>query len=402
MRETYTLRTMSIYDEPNYKLAKSLSIVTGRWPYQTYGQSFILVAIIWIAFTLQAVPQTLAIILHFHDREVLLEAMAPYIIDIMFVAKYMNASYSAKLMKICFDKIKTDWTLLHNDEEKRILTYHANIGRLISTGYSGFAAVTTAIFIVEPIIPRIVNEITKSNVTIPLRFALPVEYVIFEKENYFWLMFTITNLFAINMIIVIIMCDVVFITCVQHVCGLFAVVGFRIESTPLGKVVKEEAKGKISSDASYKHLVSCIRSHRRALEFADLLEDTFSKSFGVVVALNLPMMSVTAMQIITQSNTVQQILKYLSFAFAQMLHLYFDCFMSQNLTDKSVRIQKCIANVKYYDLSIESQKLLLLMTMRSQIPCKVTAAKIMELSIENFGNMVKTSGSYFTMLMSMG
>lgn len=48
------------------------------------------------------------------------------------------------------------------------------------------------------------------------------------------------------------------------------------------------------------------------------------------------------------------------------------------------------ANMKWYNISKKSQKLILLMTMRSQTPCKLTAGKIMELSIENFG-MVKNT-----------
>ncbi|XP_008549291.3 odorant receptor 22c-like [Microplitis demolitor] len=396
---------MDIYDKPYYKITKISASLIGRWPYQSSRQSLVIVAVIWIAFILQAIPQIIAIVTHFDDREVLLEALAPFIIDIVCVAKYMNSFYNAELIKTLFERVKKDWRLLPKDREKKILEYHVDLGRLMSVGYAGFAFITTVIFVTEPILPRIINKLTNSNESVPLKFALPLEYIIFEKENHYWLMLIITNIFAINMIVVIISCDIMFITFVQHVCGLFAVVGFRIQSSPTGKITgknkKEASSRKSSQDVAYKHLVSCIRSHRRALEFAEIIETTFSTSFGVVVALNLPIMSITGLQLITQSNTVEQMLKYLMFALAQMLHLFFDCFLSQNLTDMSSQIPHCIANVKWYDNSKESQKLILLMIMRSQVPSKLTAGKIMELSIENFGVMVKTSGSYFTMLLSM-
>ncbi|XP_057333493.1 odorant receptor Or2-like [Microplitis mediator] len=396
---------MDIYDKPYYKVTKMFASLIGRWPYQSSRQSLVIVTVIWSAFILQAIPQTIAIINNFDNREVLLEALAPYIIDIACLIKYANTIYNAEMVKTLFERIKKDWSLLSKDREKKILEYHVDLGRLMSVGYAGFAFITTVIFVTEPILPRIINKLTKSNESVPLKFALPLEYIIFEKENHYWLMLIITNIFAANMIVVIISCDIMFITCVQHVCGMFAVVGFRIENAPtdkiMGKNQKEVSSQKNSHDGSYKHLVSCIRSHRRALEFAELLEETFTAGFGVIVALNLPIMSITGLQLITQSNTVQQTLKYLLFAIAQMLHLFFDCFLSQNLTDMSSRIQECIANVKWFEISNESQKLLILMTMRSQVPCKLTAAKIMELSIENFGMMVKTSGSYFTMLLSM-
>ncbi|XP_057338917.1 odorant receptor 22c-like [Microplitis mediator] len=396
---------MDIYDKPYYKITKISASLIGRWPYQSSRQSLVIVTVIWSAFILQAIPQIIAIVTHFDDREVLLEALAPFIIDIVCVAKYINSIYNAELMIILFERIKKDWRLIPRNREKKILESHVDLGRLMSVGYAGFAFITTVIFVTEPILPRIINKLTKSNESVPLKFALPLEYIIFEKENHYWLMLIITNIFAINMIVVIISCDIMFITFVQHVCGLFAVVGFRIENSPTGKITgknkKEVSSRKNSQDVAYRHLVSCIRSHRRALEFAELVETTFSTSFGVVVALNLPIMSITGLQLITQSNTVEQTLKYLMFALAQMLHLFFDCFLSQNLTDMSSQIPQCIANMKWYYNSKESQKLILLMIMRSQVPCKLTAGKIMELSIENFGVMVKTSGSYFTMLLSM-
>lgn len=80
-------------------------------------------------------------------------------------------------------------------------------------------------FVMEPVLPRIVNKIIKSNETVPLKFALPLEYIFFEKEDHYWPMLTITNIFAVNIIVVIISCDVIFITCIQHVCGIFAVIG---------------------------------------------------------------------------------------------------------------------------------------------------------------------------------
>ncbi|XP_044598558.1 odorant receptor 22c-like [Cotesia glomerata] len=396
---------MDLYDQPHYRTTKNFAILIGRWPYQSPFQSVVILVVIWTAFILQAIPQTIAIIKHYDNRAILLECLPAYAMDIVMAIKYINLIYNAETIKHLFELMREDWKLLKNEEEKRILQYHTDIGRLLASVYAGFAFTTTGMFVMEPVLPRIVNKIIKSNETVPLKFALPLEYIFFKKEDHYWPMLTITNIFAINIIVVIISCDVIFITCIQHVCGIFAVIGFRIENASTGGARLKDKYGiSVKSnlqDPTYKHLVSCIRIHRRAFYLADILEETFTQSFGVVVALNLPLMSITGLQLITQSNTVEQTIKFALFAAAQMMHLFFDCFLSQNLTDMSIEIQQCISNVKWYKSSKESQKILLLMLMRSQVPCKVTAAKIMELSIENFGNMVKTSGSYFTMLLSM-
>ncbi|XP_044599206.1 uncharacterized protein LOC123275263 [Cotesia glomerata] len=158
---------------------------------------------------------------------------------------------------------------------------------------------------------------------------------------------------------------------------------------------------KILLEALSAFAVHCLFFNFLQMRFAELLEECYAMSFGVLVGLNLPMISLTGFQIITQSNTVQQILKGLTFIAGQMLHLFFDCYMSQKLNDSSSQIAQSIANVNWYKQSIRSQKLLVVMTVRSQVPCKLTAGKVMDLSIENFAKMLKTAGSYFTMLLSM-
>ncbi|XP_074103599.1 odorant receptor 13a-like [Cotesia typhae] len=337
---------MDIFDQPCYKTTKNLATLIGRWPYQPQKQSSIIITILWIGFFLQAIPQSFALVMYADDREVFIEAISTYAVDIVLAAKYLNATYHAKLIRNLFDKVQRDWKLVMNDEEKRVLQYHSEIGRLLTIGYTVF-------------------------------------------------------------IFGIIACDVIFITLLQHICGQFAVLGHRIENTPTAEITTKNGKEEFSNsqkiyhDVSYQHLVSCIQMHTRAIEFAELLEECFAMSFGVLVGLNLPMISLTGFQIITQSNTVQQILKGLTFICGQMLHLFFDCYMSQKLNDSSSQIAQSIANVDWYKQSIRSQKLLVVMTVRSQVPCKLTASKIMDLSIENYAMMLKTAGSYFTMLLSM-
>ncbi|XP_044598522.1 odorant receptor 9a-like [Cotesia glomerata] len=398
---------MDIFDQPCYKTTKNLASVIGRWPYQPQKQSSIIILVLWIALALQTIPQIIAMFIYYDDSDVLFEALSVILVDIVLAAKYLNASYRAELIKTLFDKVQMDWKLLKNEEERRILQYHADIGRFLSAGYIAFLFASSVIFVTEPLVPRIYSYLSTSNGSVPLLFAFPAEFVLFEKEDHYWLMLVVTSTLTLVVVVGVISCDVIFITLLQHICGLFAVLGHRIEHIPTGDFMKENRKENCISlqkndrDISYQHLVSCVELHSRAIKFAELLETCFALSFGVVVGLNLPMISITGFQVITRSNTVQQILKCISFTGAQILHLFFDCYLSQKLNDSSSQICHCIANVKWYNHSVKSQKLLVVMTMRSQVPCKLTAGKMMELSIENYGMMLKTAGSYFTMLLSM-
>ncbi|XP_074103865.1 uncharacterized protein LOC141530574 [Cotesia typhae] len=396
---------MDIYEEPYYIITKGFASFIGQWPYQSRKQSIMFGSIMWSLFILQVIPQVVSVALHYDDEELLFESLSPFITDLIFIAKYVNVTKKANMMKTLFDKIKDDWKILKNDQEKSILENHMLTARYISLCWTAFVNLTVMVFLMDPILPIIINHIQKPNESLPVRFCVPMEYVIIDEEKYYWLLFSFSSICVVFIIMVIICCDIIFISLVQHVCGIFAVVGFRIENSPTvdlsRKMLTGSRFGINSRDIHYKHFVSCIRDHRRALEFADLIEATFTGCFGIVVGLNLPLMSITAVQIMTQSQSIQDTVKYIMFTFAQMIHLFFDCYMSQRLTDMSAHIHQCIARAKWYENSARSRKLLVLMTLRSQIPCKLTAGKVMELSIETFGVYLKTAGSYVTVLLSM-
>ncbi|KAF3054625.1 Odorant receptor 400 [Nylanderia fulva] len=55
---------------------------------------------------------------------------------------------------------------------------------------------------------------------------------------------------------------------------------------------------------------------------------------------------------------------------------------------------------RWYYTSRRCRKILLLILNRTMTPCKITAGNLMTLSIENYGAVLKTSMSYFTMLRS--
>ncbi|CAD6228765.1 GSCOCT00006533001.3-RA-CDS [Cotesia congregata] len=393
---------MNFFDQPYYSLLRTFGCIVGRWPLQTSLQKFVIGIVINLAYILQVGPKILADIVHSDDQELIFETLAPTITDVGAFSKYINTFINRKMINKLLDRIEEDWRLATNYSEKVILKKYAAWGKLMATGYVGFVYTTTVMFVTEPMLPMLVNTILKTNLTAPHKFAVPMEWIVIDKDKYYWLLLTNSSICIMVILTTLISYDVIFITVVHHAYGLFAITGYRIKNFP-NNTIQEKNFSKFDPitnrrDINYKHLVSCIRIHRRALEFAEFIEDTFTGCFGFGIVLNLP---TYFLQIMAASNTFQQKMKYFMFAVAQMLHLFFECFLSQQLTDLSMQVQQHIANGKWYDISAKSQKLLILMTMRCQVPCTLTAGKIMGLSIESFGAMIKTSGSYFTMLLSM-
>ncbi|XP_053599204.1 odorant receptor 4-like [Microplitis demolitor] len=396
---------MDIFEEPFYKIIIKISHLIGQWPTQPAREKFIITTLRWIIFLMQIIPMTIAIVIHLHERDVVFESVSSFAICLAFAVKYMNVVCSADMIKELWETIRRDWKSLLNDKEKRSLQFESNLGHFFSTGYAVFAYVSATIFVTEPIFPKILSIFVKTNETVPLKLALPLEYLFIDLEHHYWILYIVSTICIYNTIFIIISCDILFITFVQHVCGLFAVIGCRLENMPLKTEYPEgyERGNYLSSsnDISYKHMVSCIRGHKKALEYvcAKYIEDAYTWSNGILAILNAPVISITSFLLITEATTIDQTLKYATFTLCQVSHLFYLCFMAQKLEDMSLRINENIKNAPWYNNSIKAQKLLLLMSMRSQVPCKLTACKIMDLSIANFAAVIKTSASYITMLL---
>ncbi|XP_057338937.1 odorant receptor 13a-like [Microplitis mediator] len=396
---------MNFLDQPYYKLVRNFARSIGRWPDQSRLQSFLIGIGIISTFILHDAAMITADIVHSDDQKLIFESISSFITYAGTFAMYINTFINGRKLKILYERINDDWKLVTNSNEIIILKKYAKLGYYISAGSAGALYIAIVTFVLEPVSPMIINFIFKTNISAPHKFSVPLEWIVIDKERYYWMLLIISTVFIAIILSVLVSSDVIIITLVYHACGLFAIAGYRIKNLPNDVNVKNGLKKsnlfKNSNDVQYTQLISSIEMHRRALEYFNLIESTFTMAIGIVVLLNVPLMSITSVQLITQKNTVQEQIKLILFTMGQIIHLFFECFLSQQLTDISLQIQQHIANVKWYKISIKSQKLLILMTLKCQTPCILTAGKVIGLSIESFGMMMKTSGSYFTVLLSM-
>ncbi|KAK0164122.1 hypothetical protein PV328_002783 [Microctonus aethiopoides] len=392
---------MEFFDQPYYRTGKNVTRLIGRWPYQKRWESKIYSFVIVILFNTQVIGQILGLIVYFDDNEIILELISPFMIDIIMSAKFLNFIINIKTMKKLLDRLKENCSLQTKEEEKNILDEYAYSGQLIVYGYIIAVYITTSVFIIEPLISKWINLVLQLNETVLNKYPVTIYYYEIDMEKNFTLIFCYESLCIFAILTITVANDSMFIIFLQHACGLFTVVGHQLKNLPknynLNKVSNNDKGSTQTKDIHYDYYIMCIQNHKRAVEFANLIEDLYVWSFGVVIAINMPLMSVTAVQLMTQADTIQKKIKYSMFACTQMMHLFFDCYLSQRLSDSSVAIQEYITFSKWYGMPLKMQKLITMVTLRSQIPCKLTAGKLVILSMETFGvfKTVEIYMSYF-------
>nr|QNL14969.1 olfactory receptor 25 [Aulacocentrum confusum] len=386
---------MDFYDQPYYKLSKFFMRVIGRWPNQPKWQTAIVFAWVFFIYAIHLLSEVRSLMFDY-SQEVLLSLLAPFCINLGAIFKYFNSFYNAKNFETLIARLHNDWDLCINEEESKILHSWARLGGFLGMGYTGLAYATGVMYVSEPTAPRIISLILKLNDTPEPRFPVPTNYEGLDNTDDYFLILFISALCIVVIVTLLLSPDVLFIVLLHHAFGIFEVIGHRLSHLPEPKNEEKHSPSNMEAE-HFEHYRKCVMGHQSAIEYADLLESTFFVCFGLLVFFNMLMITCTMVQVVTMSSTVHELIKNIMFILITMVHLFFDCYLSQELMNKSAAIHEHLNNGKWYNTSLKAQKLIPMIGMRSQRPNLLTAGKIMMLNMENYG-VVRTFEVFFHIL----
>ncbi|THK33059.1 uncharacterized protein LOC107039160 isoform X2 [Diachasma alloeum] len=381
---------MDFWDQDYFRVSKLTSCLVGQWPNQSVNALIRSRGMLLTLTVIHLIPRIRAVVLHRDDPEVILDATGPFIIDTVFVIKTINNWYNFKKMKALLTKIKENWKIFSEDELQILHQYTAS-GKRLSIIYLGSVFSGGIIFATGPLQLRLVHIFIETNETLPL-FPTPVDYGSIDVDKYYWGLLSVSEVATFLIILSIISCDLLFFIYSYHVFGLFATLGYAIEHIPIDNN-RESTEGIL-------HVQRCIQIHYQATEFAEELEGLYIWNFLAVIGLNMIIISITGVQIAINLDATEKLIQYGSLTISQLGHLFVECLLGQRLIDHSLGIQENISNAQWYHSSVKSQKMLSLLLMRSQLPCQLTAGKFLVMNFPTFNMIIRTSASYFTILLA--
>ncbi|KYM77667.1 hypothetical protein ALC53_11924 [Atta colombica] len=192
-------------------------------------------------------------------------------------------------MKDLTDRLYVNWNALETSEEYNIMRKYAKNGRRYSLGYSSLY-----LFLSMSLIPQLLDVVLPLNKSRSILLTYPGYYFVDEREYFFYIFFHAIVAWEIAMI-GIVAHDCIFVTYVEHVCSMFAVVGFRLEHLFYNR--NDQVKTINTDDAYCKRIAFIVHVHRKTLKYAQLLEDTFNVSFAMQILIVTIGMSITLLQI---------------------------------------------------------------------------------------------------------
>ncbi|XP_019699550.1 odorant receptor 4 isoform X1 [Harpegnathos saltator] len=380
-----------------YGIIQNLSLLTGMWPYLKPRTRLLRVVLLTTIVLTIFVPQIAHQFTCKQDLQCIFESMTSCLLTSVGMVKVWSFQLNIRQIKSFTEHLFVDWKELETPQEYEIMRSYAENCRRFSLLYPVYCFSAVYIFMSVSIVPPILDIVSPLNESRPVLLPYPGYYFV-DSRKYFFYIFG-HSIFSWEMVMAgIVAHDCMFVSYVEHLCSMFAVVGSRFEDLFRNSDdAVEDAKGNLD-DVYRKKIALFVHTHRKTLKFAQTLESTFTVPFAVQLLIIIGTMSCTLLQITQQEAGMLELIRYILYVIGQLFHLFCLSFEGQKLIDHSLRMRDKIYNSLWYKAPLKSRKLLILTMMQSLRPTVLSAGKVYIFSLESFTTVLQTSMSYFTVL----
>ncbi|XP_043462101.1 uncharacterized protein LOC122498444 [Leptopilina heterotoma] len=155
-----------------------------------------------------------------------------------------------ELMKL-YQEIKFDWECLSSDQEKLIISKHANHGRRFTIFFTGCIIGSLITYILMSSTTQFLN-ILPLNESKSSELPCHVYYFFNYSEKYFyWIHFSFNTLLETVIFIVF---ESILAVSIEHACGLFKKIGLHVQKINCNDTERDNLKA----------LIYCVSEHNRA------------------------------------------------------------------------------------------------------------------------------------------
>ncbi|XP_043464704.1 odorant receptor 49b-like [Leptopilina heterotoma] len=375
-----------------------LSII-GQWPYQLPAERILIRVLSHGLCTFILIPGLIALYDVRNESTIFVECIPPLFAVFLSYCYATFCSLNLSKIKFLTDSMKRDWDSIKScKSELEIIEKTTQQGKNLTIIFIFYSYVSTLVYVMTPLLPQILDIILPLNESRERTYVFHVNYVFIENDNYYNFIYLHSVLAAFITLTNIVAVDFIFLASVQHACGIFQLLGYRLSNISDKNCVSK--RGSIEERNINKRMVSCIELYNNILKFTDNIELSFSSMFFCIIGINMLMISFQGVQIVLNLDNPQILMRFGAFFMGQIIHLYFNSIPGQLLIDESSKVSQYCYDTNWTNMTIKSRKLLLFMLLRATRECKVSAGKVYVISTKNFSAVIKTSFSYLSVLSS--
>ncbi|NP_001164659.2 odorant receptor 301 [Nasonia vitripennis] len=394
-----------IYDSEYYHEVKLLLTYFGLWPNLSRFRK----VVSFIAMV--AMPISLVIPMSFGlKRAIRLKEPIQIIEDtigiLYFLAittKYICIFIFEGRMIVVYEQIASDWKKIKDKNELEYLHGRAKEGKIITILYLGYGAVGCTIFASTPYLPLFLDLVIPLNVSRDKIYPYYADYVIVDSEKYFYTLYTLHGIFIIILVTMsAISIDCLFIMMVKHSVGLFQIVCYRLKK--IGEEHNEkphECKRLMDDKIIHTRMKEIFDSHKSSIECVDAIQASFDVSFLFIMTMSGVGVSLILFDLLLNLDDLTQILRINSMMFGVYIAVFVICYAAQMTLNSSEIVFNDTYCGYWYNISPNARKYTQMVMVRSMKPCIITAGGLINMNLQSFFAILKTSVSYATVMLSM-
>ncbi|XP_050463971.1 odorant receptor Or2-like [Cataglyphis hispanica] len=391
-----------------YNINRIFLSCLGLWPFQRKLAKCLL-PMFYFVLELSYLPfEIRTLYMHRHNKQMIFECLYQITVTLAFLVKLLNQLWYRSKFQHLYETMENHWNIFTNELEVQIMKTYSAIAHKFSVSYSILVYVMMSMFIIIPSLgPMLLDIVLPLNESRPRHFAVYAEYGV-DQNKYFVEIFLYTTIMITMGITIMVSVDTMHVACTAHACSLFQVVGQQIENI-ISHVHEVNETGYhanteyelFNEKMIYRKYIVCLKKHQLALQYVDILNDTYKIvgiSFSILIGAVFSLIGVRIVYVLDQ---VEEMIRFTFIIMGALLQLMIACYSGQKLMDASQNIFHQTYAAQWYKFSPRLKSLLIITLYRSIVPCKLTAGNLFPLSMSLFATVVQTSVSYFTAFLSL-
>ncbi|KAL7294894.1 hypothetical protein TKK_0011818 [Trichogramma kaykai] len=374
------------------------------------------------------VPCALHTFLEEPNPYIKLKLIGPMSFCLMALAKYCSLVGYIPEIAACFEHVEQDWTMYrraNSQYELRTMRRNAKIGRKLALLCAAF--MYGGGFFYHTIMPlssgkiatteftQRLLELLSQNITdlehmgqSPRALTYPIyaRLLNVELSPVYEIVFAVQTVSGFVLYTITIGACSLAATFVVHVCAQLQIVMDLLGKLADGTIEDGGGGGGgglgVDVEARLNDKVATIvERHLRALAFAERVENNlnvicFVEFVGCTMNICfLGYYFITEWESRNTISTMTYCILLVSFTF----NIFIFCYIGEILTEQCLRVGEAAYRVDWYKLPCKkAQGLILILAVANRCPAKITAGKLVNLSLGSFCNVIKTAATYLNLL----
>ncbi|KAL0117053.1 hypothetical protein PUN28_010127 [Cardiocondyla obscurior] len=369
------------------QVTRGILRMIGVWPISRHASvteiifTRLQIAFCYFLFAFIIVPGLMLVFLKEHDFKRRVRLLGPILNCWMGCVKYSLLLYHTREIQSCLKQARQDWKCTVDSADRRAMMGKAKIGRK-------FAIISATFMYVGGLSYRTIVPLSKGRMLTPMNttvraLSCPSYFLGFDEQTSPAYEIVFTLQFFAGLLTYSVTCGAAGLAAffIMHVCGQLSVLMDKLQH--LNDIPEPD-------DRPVAILLADIVEHQIKVKcFLKQVEESMRYVWLVEIVGCTILLCLTGYYVImewessdsTAMLTMAVILT--SFAFS----IFTNCYVGQLLTDQSIKLGSMTSTTNWHRLPHKRARTLILIMAVSNIPAKISAGKMIEMSLPTFSNV---------------